>query len=142
MNFLGMIGNFVQAGGSMLEGRANKDQYEYQGKLDQIEGQQQMDDARVHANLIREMGKRTRGEATAAYAGSGVDVNSQTAMAVDEEISSLSERDAEYALLTGARAEAAGDRSREFRKYQGQSAKGEGIIGAVGSLFGGASKLF
>jgi hypothetical protein len=142
MNFLGMIGSFVQAGGSILEGRANKDQLNYQGKLDQIEGKQAMDDARVHASLIREMGRKARGEATAAYAASGVDVNSETAMQVDQEIAALSERDAEYALLTGERAEAAGNRSRDFRKYQGQQAKGSGIIGAVGSLLGGMGKMF
>lgn len=142
MNFLGMIGSFVQAGGSILEGRANKDQLNYQGKLDQIEGKQAMDDARVHAKLIREMGKKARGEATAAYAASGVDVNSETAMQVDQEIAAASERDAEYALLTGQRAEAAGNRSRDFRKYQGQQAKGSGIIGAVGSLLGGMGKMF
>lgn len=142
MNFLGMIGSFVQAGGSMLEGRADRDQLKYDATLDRIEGAQALDDAKVRAKLIREMAKRARGEAAASYAASGVDVSSGSAMDADREILELSERDAEYELLTGQRAEAAGQRSSELKKVQGKQAKGRGIIGAIGSLFGGASKMF
>ncbi|MDQ3056472.1 MAG: hypothetical protein M3Q96_01800 [Pseudomonadota bacterium] len=57
--------------------------------------------AMVEADRIRKAGKMQRAQATAAAAASGVDVNSPTAIRIDEEITKNSETDALLTILNG-----------------------------------------
>lgn len=132
----------ASAFGSVLGGMADKAQGDYQAKLDKIDGKIALEDSKIHAKLIRNMATKQRGEATAAYAASGVDVNSQSAVAADHEIMANSERDAEFALLTGERQNAAAKRNAKLSNMSGNSGLLGGVLGGVGKAVGGLSKLF
>src|SRR3546814_6722550 len=70
--------------------------------------------AQVEAERIRREGKAQRAKAVAAAAASGVDVNSPTALKIDQEITANAEEDAMLTILNG------GDRARRL-KQQGQA---------------------
>lgn len=75
--------------------------------------------AQVEAERIRKAGKAQRSQAVAAAAASGVDVNSPTALKIDEEITANAEEDAVLTILGG------GDRAKRL----GQQASADRIAG-------------
>ena len=75
--------------------------------------------AEVEAERIRKAGKKQRAEAIAAAAASGVDVNSPTAVKIDEQIGQNAEQDA-YMTIANA-----GDQAARLRQ-SGQAALIEG----------------
>src|SRR3546814_8701174 len=70
--------------------------------------------AQVEAERIRREGKAQRAKAVAAAAASGVDVNSPTALKIDQEITANAEEDAMLTILNG------GDRAARLNQ-QGQA---------------------
>lgn len=140
MWWIAAIGAAAMAKGSMDGAKSESRQLYASADQDKIQGKYAIDKSMVHAKLIRKLAKETVGAARAGYAASGVKVDSGSAMEAEREIFETSERDAEYALLTGR---------REFKAYQ-ESAKGKykaakdakrgGLLGGLGSAlsaFGG-----
>jgi len=97
--------------------------------------------AEVEAERIRKAGKQQRAEAIAALAASGVDVNSGTALKIDQRIARDSEEDAVLTLTGGSdralrlEAEAQGSRQAASR------AQAAGYVSAAGNLLQGGYKL-
>lgn len=85
-------------------------------------------DAAIKAGQIKKLSVRTQGQARAAIAASGVDVNSPSAKAIDESIRGESDLDARYAILSGGRA--------------ASIAKTAGRINALGTVAGGLSSEY
>lgn len=96
-------------------------------------------EAQVEAMRIRKAGKAQRAQATAAAAASGIDVNSPTALKIDEEIGKNSEEDATLTILNG------GDRAARMRQqatFDSQGAKlarSEGRQQQAATLLSGAA---
>ncbi len=96
-------------------------------------------EAEVEAMRIRKAAKAQRSQATAAAAASGVDVNSPTAVRLDQEIVKNSEEDARLTILNG------GDRSARLNQQgyldsQGASiARQNGQMQNTGTLLSGVA---
>jgi hypothetical protein len=99
--------------------------------------------AEVEAMRIRKAGKMQRAQATAAAAASGVDVNSPTAVKIDQTISQNAEEDALLTIL-GGRDRSARMGQQSYLDRQGASlARQEGrqrntatLISTAGNLTG------
>ena len=89
--------------------------------------------AAQEADLVRRIGRDTRKAATAAYAGSGVDVNSETALAVDREIVRNTESDAIVTLLNGQRQAEALRAGAGMYREAGSDARRAGAINMAGT---------
>lgn len=92
-------------------------------------------DAALKAAQIRKLAVRTQGEARAAEAGSGVDVNSPSAKLIDESIDSASTADEMNTILSGERQASAAYRAGK------QQALGTFLGAAGGNSGGGMSAL-
>lgn len=96
-------------------------------------------EAEVEAMRIRKAAKSQRAQATAAAAASGVDVNSPTAVRLDQEIVKNSEEDARLTILNGV------DRSSRLNQQgyldsQGASiARQNGQMQNAGTLLSGVA---
>ncbi len=90
--------------------------------------------AQVEADRIRKAGKRQQAAAVAAAAAAGVDVNSTTAVKIDQEIGQNAEHDAYLTILGG------GDRAARLRQG-GQAALIAGRSAVQASKYQNASSL-
>jgi hypothetical protein len=117
--------------GQLQEGRARKAAGDMQAQQDRARAGQEEDAANQEADRIRRAGRRTQGAARAAFAGSGIDVNSGSAMTVDEEIGRDSEKDAFNTLLTGKRRAGAYRFNADQAAAAGRNAKTASVLGAA-----------
>lgn len=97
-------------------------------------------EAQVEADRIRKEGKRLRAQAVANAAAAGVDVDSPTALRIDQAVTAANEEDAMLTLMQGQ------DRSARLRQ-QGQAdtiaagnAATAGRMNQTATLIGGATK--
>ncbi len=106
-------------------------------------------EAQIEADRIRKAGKQQRAKAVAAAAASGVDVNSASAIRIDQEIVQNSEEDAVLTMLQGtdraARLNQQGQADRiggANARTAGRVAMGSTLLSAVGSAasYGGGWK--
>jgi hypothetical protein len=86
-------------------------------------------DAALKAAQIRKLAVRTRGEARAAIAASGLDVNSASAKIIDSTIAGESEQDVMNTIMSGAR-------GADVAKTAGQTNALGTVVGALGSSYG------
>ena len=110
--------------GSVLKGRAEK-QAAYAA------GDQALVEARIRAASIRRLADQVRGEATGAYAASGVDVTQGSPLEVDRVITRNSEQDALNTIIGG-------QQQRRSLRDSGVSAQRGGYFGAASALAAGA----
>lgn len=89
--------------GQIQQGRAAKAAGDVDERLSVLQARQTEDQALQEADRIRRDARKTTGAARAQLAASGVDVNSGTALTIEDEIEHDSERDAHMTLLTGKR---------------------------------------
>lgn len=75
--------------------------FKFQAAQDEADAKAMAGEAEVEAMRIRKAAKAQRSQATAAAAASGIDVNSPTALRIDEEIVKNSEEDAALTILGG-----------------------------------------
>lgn len=95
--------------------------------------------AEVEAKRIRDAAKKQRGQAIAAAAASGVDVNSPTALKIDEEITSNAEEDAVLTILGGSdRARRLGQQA-DASRIGGRNARSAGRVAQASTLLSAAS---
>lgn len=132
----------LAAGAAVHQAQTQSNYNEYLSNQAQADARAEAGAAQVEAERIRKAAKKQRGEAIAALAASGVDVNSSTALKIDQDITRDSEEDAGLSILGGQyrgrvlNAEAQGYRSAASR------ARGAGYTGAATSLLqGGASAM-
>jgi hypothetical protein len=86
----------VQIGSSVMGGQSGK-------KAGAAAASAEIADSQQRARLIRKLARDYHGQATAAYAASGVDVSQGTPMIVDRQIEYDSELDALNEIVSGKR---------------------------------------
>lgn len=123
----------MQAQNAKETGRAN------QKMLDQ-QAENERDAAIAQAEKIRIAAKRHAGSAEAAYAASGIDVGSGSAVRVNEQIYRDSESDAYMTILTGNRRATSASNEGNIVRAQGDKAMVAGVMSASGSLLSGYGK--
>lgn len=97
--------------------------------------------AEVEAMRIRKAAKAQRATATAAAAASGIDINSPTALRIDEEITKNGEEDARLTILQGAdRGARLGQQAHADRTAAGL-ARQNGRMESTASLISGAGQM-
>ena len=124
----------LSAGAAIHQGETQKNYNNYLAAQSEADARAETAAATVEAERIRKAGKRQRSEAIAALAASGVDVNSSTALKIDQEIARGAEEDAFLTIAGG------NDRSNRLNAEAGgartaaRNAQTAGYVNAAGSL--------
>lgn len=124
----------LQAAGSIGQGMAANAAGQGQQAIYNAQAIAERDAAAAEAEKFGRRTQGARSTARAALAGSGVMVDSGTALTIDQDIAQRGFEDARMALLTGER------RARELQ-YQGQSARRAGRGALVQSVFRAGSQV-
>lgn len=128
----------ASAGAAIHQGEVQSNYGKYQRDQAAADAEAQRGAAQVEADRIRKAGKQQRAEAIAALAASGVNVDSATAVKIDQEITHNSEADA-YLTIVGGNDKAARLNAQGQGAYlQGQQGKMAGYVNATSSLLQGA----
>lgn len=133
--------SLLSAFGSVQQGNQGKAFYDYRANQAVADAAAERGAGEVRAGKIRKAGAIVQGQVRAGYAGSGIDVNSGTALVTSEVLARNISEDATAELLTGERrgraleAQAAGDRAA------GANAKFSGYLGATRSLLSGTAAV-
>ena len=105
---MGMIGLVASVASTALqmsaqgqEARQQAGWLNYQAQQADADANALVETSKLKAQKIRDMGDRERGSATATLAGSGVDVNSGTALEIDKNIAANAEEDAWMTVYNG-----------------------------------------
>lgn len=124
----------VQAAGSLMQGYSARSAGRAQQTVLDAQAVAEMDAAQAEADKIGRRTRSARGAARTALAGAGVQVDSATAMDIDEDITQRGSEDARMALLTGQR------RASELR-FQGRMARIQGNAGFAQSFLQAGSQI-
>lgn len=100
---------------------------------------QEQEAAKAEADRLRQATRFKRGEARAALAASGVDVDSQTATLIDQTIVSNDEQDAFNLLLTGQRRAGSLSAESQLSLRAGRDAATAGYLDAANTALGAYS---
>lgn len=130
------------AGAAVHQSQTQENYNEYLANQAQADARAEAGAAQVEVERIRKAAKKQRAEAIAALAASGVDVNSSTALRIDQDITRDSEEDAQLGILGGQyRGRVLGAEAQGYRRAASR-ARGAGYVGAGTSLLqGGASAM-
>lgn len=118
----------IAAGSAVYGGIQQSNAADAQAKLADQQAREEADAARAQAEAIRSADKYKRGQARAALAASGVQVDQGTAVQIDQNIAQNTEQDAFSTLLTGQRR--ANASQNEASAYRSQ-ASGDLVAGAL-----------
>lgn len=121
----------MSVGGQLMQGQAAKQAADAEARNAENLAAQTRDAALQEAKRIRLAGDRTRGAARAQLAASGIDVNSGTAITIEDDIGTRSEISAYNALLTGDRESTALQDKAAIARARGKNAVGASVLGAV-----------
>lgn len=148
----GAYGSYTQSRALKAQGKYEEEQHQFNARIADINAEDATARGTREAGIIRRRAKQISGSQRAAYSGQGVDVNTGTAAAIQDETRAMSEED----ILTaqnnawreawGYRAEASNERftGRLKRIAAKQEAKNTLITGGLqfaGDILGGANKL-
>lgn len=117
--------------GQLAKGQADRAAAKAEARAAENLAAQARDAAVQEAMQIRKAGERTRGAARAALAASGIDVNSGTAITIEDEIGSSSEISAYRKLLTGDREATSLQDKAAIARARGKNAMSASILGSV-----------
>lgn len=129
-----VAGMVLAAGGAVHQAQTQANYQEYQADQAEADARAEAGMAKVEAERIRKAAKKQRSEAIAAMAASGMDVNSSTALKIDEQITRDSEEDAALVMF------GADDRSRRLQAEAGgyrnmaSNTRNSGYVAATSSL--------
>jgi hypothetical protein len=121
----------INMAGQLKQGRAQKKAAEIDAQQLDTRAVQEREAALQEAQSIRKAGRRTQGAARAQMAASGIDVNSGSAVDIDQEIAATSEQDARMTLLTGKRRADASNFAADQSRARGKNARTASVLGAV-----------
>jgi hypothetical protein len=121
----------VNVVGQLQQGAAARAAGDAQAQQDERLAAQQRDQAQGEAERIRRAGARQQGAARAQFAASGVDVNSNAPLQIEEFIGRESERDAMNVLLTGQRQSDASLFNASQARARGVNAQRASVLGAI-----------
>ncbi|MEM5429400.1 hypothetical protein [Cupriavidus oxalaticus] len=132
----------VGAGAAIMSGQQAKDTAETNAELARRQADQDKDAAVAQAEKIRKAARQQQAEATANLAASGVSIGAGTPLRISNEIYRTSEQDAYQTILSGTRAQRAGDIQAGMLDTTGQNAATAGYLNAGSSLLGGAASAY
>jgi hypothetical protein len=121
----------VSVVGQLQQGQALKQAANAEARNAENLAAQTRDAAMQEAKRIRLAGDRTRGAARAQLAASGIDVNSGTAVTIEDDIGTNSELDAYNTLLTGDRKATSLQDSAAISRARGKNAVTSSMLGSV-----------
>ena len=121
----------VSVVGQLQQGQAAKAAANAEARNAENLAAQTRDAAMQEAKRIRLAGDRTRGAARAQLAASGIDVNSGTAVTIEDDIGTNSELDAYNTLLTGDRKATSLQDSAAISRARGKNAVTSSMLGSV-----------
>lgn len=136
-----VAGAGISAYSSIEQGKQNQRMAEDQAQQASNDAAYKMDAAKAHAEKIRRMGELQKGEAKAALAASGVDVNQGTPLELQKSITQNSEEDALTALLGGKRGADTANTEAEMLMRSGANARTSGNMSAAGTVLSTAGSL-
>lgn len=135
-------GTALAAGSAIYGGIQQQKAADTQAELTRRQTAQEADAAVAQAEKIRRAGRQQQAEATANLAASGISVGSGTPIRISNEIYRTSEQDAYQTILSGTRAQTAGDIQAGMLSSAGQNAATTGYLNAGSSLLGGAAASY
>lgn len=139
---ISVLATAVSAYGAYSNAEAQKEQMDYNAKVEEIKAK---DAANIGANDAADTRARARKIiSTQIEAGSlsGLDMNYGTPLGLLVETAGLGEKEA-LTTMNNAQRQAWGHRSQaELDKFAGQAAMTAGTISAAGSILGGASSTY
>lgn len=135
------VGAVVGAYSKIQQGKGEKQFADYQAKQEDADAKAEMGAAQVEAQRIRDQGKRARSAARAGLAASGVDVDSGSAIKIDQQVANDAEYDAQLTLLGGADRQARGNASAINTRNKGSEARTAGYVGAFTDLASAGSSM-
>lgn len=124
----------LAAGSAIHQGQVQKNYADYQSDQAQADAEAAKGAAQVEAERIRKASKQQREQAVAALAGSGVNVDSGTALRIDQEISSNAGQDAYLTMVGGSDRAARLNADAQGFRLQGNNARTAGYVSAGTSL--------
>ena len=122
------------AGAAIHQGEVQSNYNDYLGDQAAADAKAEAGAAQVEAERIRKQAKAQRAQAVAALAGSGVDVNSSTALKIDQTIDKNAEQDAYLTMVGGSDQAARLNASAGGYHQQASQAMSAGYVSAGTSL--------
>jgi hypothetical protein len=129
----------LAAGAAVQQGIETKKYNDYLANQAEADKRTAQSAAEVEAMRIRKQREQIRSNAIAELAASGVDVNSDTALRIDQQIVRDSEEDAFLALAGGTDRANRLDAEAQGYRNTGKQARTAGYVNAGSSLLRGAS---
>lgn len=123
------------------EGREAKALHDARADMYDLDATAEREAGHLRARKVRDAGEGARSDARGGYAASNIEVDTGTALKVDQEIAALSEQDALTEILYGEKRAQAADRSAAYERAAGVQAKKAGKRNAFGSLLGAGAEL-
>lgn len=123
------------------QGKQDQAWSNYQAAQTDADARTERSAAQVEAERIRKLGKRQAAEAEATFAGSGVDINSGSALDINRDITAGAEEDASLAILGGNDRAARLNQQATADRLGGASARRAGNINATTTLLQGAASV-
>lgn len=138
---LSAISTGVDVISSISNGNAQKQNAEDNAEIARRNAAQEKDAAVAQAEKIRIAAKRQQSAANAGLAASGVDLNSGSAVKINDFINLNSEQDAYTTILTGTRGAQASLNQASMFSRQGSNAQSAGFLNAGSSLLAGGAAI-
>lgn len=132
----------IAAGSAIHQGEVQSNYAKYQQDQAQADALAKQQAAQVEAERIRKAGQQQRSQAIAALAGSGVNVDSTTAVRIDQTIGQNANQDAFQTIANGNNQAARLNADAVGYGQQASNALTAGYVGAAGSLLSGASRAY
>lgn len=132
----------ISAGAAIHQGETQKNYNNYLASQAQADARAEQGAAQVEAERIRKAAREQRAEAIATIASGGVDVNSGTALKIDQRISRDAEEDAALTILYGKDKAVRLSAESDAYRMQGKQAQTAGYVSAAGTLLSSAGKQY
>lgn len=135
-----MIGSTaLSVTGAITQGDQQKKFYNHQADQATADAEAERQMGEVRAGKIRKAGALVQSEVTAGYAGSGIDINSGTPVAVGQKVERNIEEDARTELLTGQKRGRALEATAAGHRAAGKNAQTNAMFAAGSSILGGTA---
>lgn len=132
----------LAAGGAVASGVQQKKMADYQADQAQADADAAAAAARVEAERIRKAGAAQAAQANAAYAASGVDTGSGTALRITSGIVGDAEEDATMTILNGQNTASRYRAQGQADRISGRNAATSGYISAGSSLLSAGATAY
>lgn len=141
MSYVAVVGGGILVGGAVLQSRSNRQSAGAQAMEDDYQGQQAIQAGMQQAAIIQRAGQYATSRATAAYAASGVAVDSGSAVETATKITTDSMHDAYMAILSGQKKADALRAQGSIGNISAASAGDQAVLAAGGKALSGWASM-